>query len=120
MPNYALGVTDFVTIGADAMEDYETPNPTDFKLEPKPRPLTSEGDWAEAVQQRNHVYGLTCGYEYVSQMDGAAKDFRQTSKDMPHILPFPIMMDVFEELAGRHEEKIEESLRDIYRKSGSD
>ena len=45
MSHYALGVADFPVHGADAMEDYEPPNPTDFKLEAKPRPITTEGDW---------------------------------------------------------------------------
>ena len=41
MPHSAGGVADFRVLGADAMEDYEPPNPTDFKLEAKPRPITT-------------------------------------------------------------------------------
>ena len=119
MPNYALGVADFPVVGADAMEDYEPPNPTDFKLEPKPRPIASEGDWADSAQMRNHIYGLLNGYEYIRPMNSAAADLRQTSKDLPHIMPFPIMMDVFEELAAKNGEEHEEALREIYRESGT-
>ena len=65
MPHYALGVADFPVIGADDMEDHEAPNPTDFKLEGKPRPITSEGDWGDSMKQRNHCYGLVNGKEFV-------------------------------------------------------
>ena len=65
---------------------------------------------------RNHIYGLTCGYQYVRMMNAAATDLRQTSKDLPHIMPFPIMMDTFDEIAGRHEEELEGKTRTIYRK----
>ena len=41
----------------------------------------------------------------------AAADLRQTSKDLPHIMPFPIMMDVFEELSARYEEEYDELTR---------
>ena len=43
-----------------------------------------------------------------SVMNGAAMDLGQTSKDLPHILPFPTMMDVFGELAAKYEEEHEE------------
>ena len=120
MANYALGVADFPVVGADAMEDYEPPNPTDFKLEGKPASHTNEGNWAESAFMRNHCYGLTGGYEWTEMMNACALDLRQTSKDVPHIMPFPVMMDIFEEIAGRHEDEIEESCRQIYLKSGSE
>ena len=41
-------------------------------------------------------------------MNAAARDLRATNRDLPHIMPFPTMMDVFEEIAGRHEDEIEE------------
>jgi hypothetical protein len=120
MPHYSLGVVDFPVVGKDRMEDFEPPNPTDFTLDAKPRPITTEGDWADSAKMRNHIYGLCNGYEYVGNMQNAAVDLLQTSKDLPHIMPFPVMMDVFEEIAGRHEEEIEESLREVYRTAGTE
>ena len=69
---------------------------------------------------RNHCYGLTGGYEWTEMMNACALDLRQTSKDVPHIMPFPVMMDILEEIAGRHADEIEESGRQIYLKSGSE
>ena len=65
----------------------------------------------KSMKMRNHVYGLTGGYGYVGSMDGAGIGLRQVSEDTPHILPLPIMMGAFEELAARPEEEIEEALR---------